>query len=73
MFNKLILIIVLTLNLISIISSQSVYTVLKVYDGDTVTLKNSSTGNSFRVRVICVDAPEMAQVPWGQKSQARLL
>jgi len=48
--------------------------VAKIYDGDTLTLIDLM-GNQERIRLICIDAPEVGQVPWGQKSldQIRLV
>lgn len=44
--------------------------VLNVYDGDTVTL--NCGGGRERVRLHCIDAPEMGQVPWGRRSRDHL-
>ena len=46
------------------------YTVIKVYDGDTITVVNNSANSltSIRVRFICIDAPEISQIPWGNLS-----
>lgn len=41
--------------------------VLKIYDGDTMTLR--CQGEQIKVRLYCIDAPEMGQAPWG--TQAR--
>lgn len=41
--------------------------VLKIYDGDTMTLQ--CQGEQTKVRLYCIDAPEMGQTPWG--TQAR--
>lgn len=41
--------------------------VLKVYDGDTITV--SCSGKKERVRLYCIDTPEMDQRPWGQRSR----
>ena len=42
-------------------------TVMNVYDGDTVTLK--CEGKRQKVRLYCIDAPEMGQRPWGRESR----
>jgi micrococcal nuclease len=45
-------------------------TVVSVNDGDTIRVR---TGNkTVTVRLVCIDAPEMKQNPWGQQSSARL-
>ena len=47
-------------------------TVLRVHDGDTVTLGGSfAPGGSVKVRLAQIDAPELAQ-PWGDRAQAAL-
>ncbi|GAB2723234.1 thermonuclease family protein [Halomonas garicola] len=44
--------------------------VLKIYDGDTITV--SCSGKQERVRLYCIDTPEMEQRPWGQRSRDHL-
>jgi micrococcal nuclease len=44
--------------------------VLRVNDGDTVTLRMS--GKTYRTRLIGIDAPELGQEPWGEKAKAHL-
>jgi len=46
-------------------------TVLTVGDGDT--LRVEASGRSITIRLACIDAPEMAQSPWGQQSRAYLM
>ena len=46
-------------------------TVLSVGDGDT--LRVSRDGQTLTVRLACIDAPELAQSPWGYQSRAYLL
>jgi endonuclease YncB( thermonuclease family) len=41
--------------------------VINIYDGDTVTVNCSSQRE--RVRLYCIDAPEMDQEPWGSQSR----
>lgn len=41
--------------------------VLNIYDGDTVTV--ACSGQRERVRLYCIDAPEMGQAPWGRRSR----
>jgi endonuclease YncB( thermonuclease family) len=45
-------------------------TVLSIGDGDT--LRVSQAGQSVTIRLACIDAPELAQSPWGQRSRAYL-
>ncbi|MGE5299441.1 MAG: thermonuclease family protein [Acidobacteriota bacterium] len=44
--------------------------VLRVNDGDTITVRIN--GRHERVRLIGIDAPEMAQFPWGVKAKRHL-
>jgi len=46
-------------------------TLLSIGDGDT--LRVSADGRPLTIRLACIDAPEMAQSPWGQRSRAYLL
>lgn len=46
-------------------------TVLSVGDGDT--LRVSRDGETLTIRLACIDAPELAQSPWGYQSRAYLL
>ena len=43
--------------------------VIKVYDGDTMTLQCKGHTAKTKIRLYCIDAPEMKQKPWG--TQAR--
>jgi len=43
--------------------------VVKIYDGDTMTLQCPRTEEKTRVRMYCIDTPEMQQKPWGKKSR----
>ncbi|MCX7724035.1 MAG: thermonuclease family protein [Thermodesulfovibrio sp.] len=49
------------------------YKVTEIHDGDTVTIVRESFLGIFakteRVRLIGIDAPEMAQEPWGKRSR----
>ena len=42
-------------------------TVSSVYDGDT--LRAECDGEKLKVRLYCIDTPEMAQRPWGTESR----
>ena len=42
-------------------------TVSSVYDGDT--LRAECDGEKLKVRLYCIDTPEMAQKPWGRESR----
>ena len=45
-------------------------TVLTVGDGDTLRVRRD--GQLITLRLACIDAPELAQAPWGQKSRVYL-
>lgn len=45
-------------------------TVLSIGDGDTLRVKQGE--RAITVRLACIDAPEMAQSPWGARSRADL-
>ena len=45
-------------------------TVLSIGDGDT--LRVQDRGRTITVRLACIDAPEMAQSPWGQQASQQL-
>jgi len=45
-------------------------TVNSVYDGDT--MRATCGGEKIKVRFYCIDAPEMAQKPWGKESRDHL-
>ena len=47
------------------------YQVLSIGDGDTITVRQGS-GDSVRVRLACIDAPEMAQRPAGPAARTAL-
>lgn len=51
-------------------ASQMLWTVVSVGDGDTVRVNRG--GETTTVRLACIDAPEMAQAPYGQQSKAQL-
>lgn len=46
--------------------------VLRIIDGDTVTLDCGPNHNNVRVRLACIDAPETHQPPWGEQSTNHL-
>ncbi len=50
--------------------SQREARVIRVNDGDTVTLRLD--GRIYRSRLIGFDAPEMGQEPWGQRAKEHL-
>jgi micrococcal nuclease len=52
------------------IPKSSLPVVVSVGDGDTFRAKDGA--NIITVRLACVDAPEMAQKPWGERSKNRL-
>ena len=45
-------------------------TVVSVGDGDTLRVEDG--GKKFTIRVACIDAPEMAQAPYGQQAREAL-
>ena len=44
--------------------------VLSIGDGDTLRVQDK--GRTITVRLACIDAPEMAQSPWGQQARQQL-
>jgi endonuclease YncB( thermonuclease family) len=44
--------------------------VQNIHDGDTMRL--SCRGERIKVRLYCIDAPELGQKPWGRQSRDRL-
>lgn len=51
-------------------SAQPSTTVVSVGDGDTIRVKDDR--ETLTVRLVCTDAPETAQTPWGKISATRL-
>jgi len=51
------------------LGSHSPWTVLEVHDGDTLRVRRGS--QRLRVRLACIDAPELRQ-PWGKASRDHL-
>lgn len=45
-------------------------TVKSVHDGDT--MRARCNGKSVKIRLYCIDAPELAQKPWGKESRDHL-
>lgn len=43
-------------------------TVIKVYDGDTITVKMLNSGDKYKVRLIGIDTPELKDNKHGKKS-----
>ncbi len=50
--------------------AASAATVISVGDGDTLRIEDG--GKKLTIRVACIDAPEMAQSPYGQQARAAL-
>lgn len=49
--------------------------VLRIHDGDTLKIRcgiGSDRQRELKVRLYCIDAPELAQQPWGKISRAHL-
>jgi micrococcal nuclease len=59
----------LALQLLSTLAAAAA-TVISVGDGDT--LRVDDAGRKVTIRVACIDAPEMAQVPYGQQARQAL-
>jgi len=45
--------------------------VVSVADGDTIKIRQNNN-QITTIRLACIDAPEMSQIPWGEESQVRL-
>ena len=63
------LVLVLSLGLGSPVLAQNA-TVVSIGDGDTVRVR--FRGGVRTVRLACIDAPEMAQSPWGRQTRQQL-
>jgi endonuclease YncB( thermonuclease family) len=46
--------------------------VIKVYDGDTLTLQCPGRSELTKVRMYCIDTPEIKQTPWGIQARDHL-
>lgn len=46
--------------------------VIKVYDGDTLTLQCPNQTKPTKVRMYCIDTPEIKQQPWGIQARDHL-
>lgn len=51
-------------------NANPLYTVTRIYDGDTV--ETFKDGQTIKVRLACIDAPESDQAPHGQASEEKL-
>ena len=51
-------------------AASDLYTVTNIYDGDTIDVFKN--GETHRVRVACIDAPEIDQTPHGNASRQQL-
>ncbi len=59
---------VLTIPAVSLQPAETeICEVRSIYDGDTMTVKCG--GERKKVRLYCIDAPEMKQRPWGKESR----
>lgn len=52
--------------------SQDACQVVKIYDGDTMTLQCPGYNDQTKVRMYCIDTPEIAQKPWGYTARDHL-
>ncbi len=50
-------------------STNATCTILNIYDGDTMTLKCKGNADKIKVRMYCIDTPEIKQQPWGEKAR----
>ncbi len=46
--------------------------VVSIYDGDTMTLLCSENSEKTKVRLYCIDTPEMDQIAWGTEARDHL-
>lgn len=46
--------------------------VISIYDGDTMTLQCPDNPDKTKVRMYCIDTPEMKQQPWGTEARDHL-
>jgi micrococcal nuclease len=54
----------------SAVQGNNLPTVVSVGDGDTIKVKSQQ--QTITVRLSCIDAPEIKQKPWGERSRVRL-
>lgn len=52
------------------LAQNALSTVVSVGDGDTLRVRNQ--GETIAIRLGCIDAPETAQKPWGERAKNRL-
>lgn len=72
---KKIIISFLVITTILLVSTRLIagdYNVIKVYDGDTITAQSIDDGSIIKVRMYGIDAPEIAQKPYGAYSREYL-
>ncbi|MTF37527.1 thermonuclease family protein [Cyanobacterium aponinum] len=67
---KYLFLLLLTLSSCSMFD-PNVVKVIEVNDGDTLKAKNNQ-GEEIKVRLACIDAPEMSQTLWGEEAKKRL-
>jgi endonuclease YncB( thermonuclease family) len=53
-------------------SAENECEVVKISDGDTITLKCPGKSENVRVRMYCIDTPESKQEPWGTQARKHL-
>jgi endonuclease YncB( thermonuclease family) len=54
----------------ALLQEERACTVNSIHDGDTMRL--TCDGEQLKVRLYCIDAPELSQKPWGQESRDHL-
>ena len=64
---KKLLIIFVLLFVLTFTKTALAQSVSKVYDGDTITVNSNQ-----KIRLSCIDAPELSQKPYGQLAKAEL-
>jgi micrococcal nuclease len=55
---------------LSTAQAQTMQRVVRIADGDTIVLDNA--GKREKVRLVCIDAPELSQARWGEASKQYL-
>ncbi len=53
-------------------SAEGACAVIKIYDGDTMTLQCHGMVKKTKVRLYCIDTPEIKQKPWGIQARNHL-
>lgn len=70
MLVKILSVLPLLLSFTPAVAQTTSATVVSIGDGDTLRVRKA--GQVTTIRLGCVDSPERAQAPWGQRSTSRL-